>query len=293
MEDYTRKNLQGRSFRGQDLAGAVFHESDLRGTDFSGANLKGADLSAARTGMRRGWELATLVVALATAIAMGVACGIGGRWLASLMQSPQPRLRWLGVFLSVELGLFLLLFVWKGFTVAARRVLPAAIAIALVAALAAIASRAGSGTGFFAVLAFSALLVAVLGVASIARVVAGSIGSAMFLLVAVTGALVGGMTGGGLYATAVALAGMVAARRALRARGAYPGLTRLGVKVACAKGTRFRNSDLSGATFEAARLHGADFRGAVLDGTRFDAAKMELCAFDQDRHAAGNGSLGG
>jgi uncharacterized protein YjbI with pentapeptide repeats len=281
-KDFTRRDLRGCSFRGQDLSAAVFHGSDLRGADFSGANLKDADLSASRTGMRRNWEIALLLVALALSAAMGVVSGLGGAWLKSLMQSPEPRLRFIGVFLTLQLAIFLLMFVWRGLSLAIRRVLPFSLAVALGVALAAILTGAGSGTGFFAVLAFSGLLAAVVGFASVARVAAGAAGTAMFVLVAVAGALVGGALGGGLYATAVALAGMVAARRALRARGSHAGLTRIGVNVACAKGTRFRDSDLTGATFASAHLRGADFRGAVLEGTRFDAARMELCAFDAD-----------
>jgi hypothetical protein len=191
------------------------------------------------------------------------------------------------VFLSVELAAFMVIFVWRGLRVAVPIVLPVALLIAFVAALAAVLSGAGTGVGFLAVLAFSALLTTVVGFATVARVAAGTLGTAMFVLVAVTGALVGSQTGGGLYAAAIAVAGMVAARRALRERWSHPGLTRVGLSVACAGGTRFRNTDLTDATFEAARLRGADFRGAVLRGTRFDRARIDLCAFDEGRGLPG------
>lgn len=216
-EDVTRENLRSRSFRGPDPSGSVFYANDLHGADFGGVNLRGDDLSGARTGMRARWQLLAALIALATAIAIGAAAGFGGAWLDLLLQSPQPRLRWLGVFLSFELALFLLLFVWKGFAVAIGRVVPFAVLSALVAAVVAVLSGTGTEVGL-AVIGFSALLAAVMAFAGVARGVAGAVGSAMFVFVAVTGALVGGATGGGPYAAAVAIAGVLASRRALRAR---------------------------------------------------------------------------
>jgi hypothetical protein len=281
-KDFTGQDLRSRSFRGEDLAGARFHASDLRGADFSGADLHGADLSTARTGMTRDWAVAVVVLALGMAVAMGFVSGVGGKWLRSLMESTDPRQRVLGVFLSVELVAFLIVFVWKGVTVAIRRVLPAAIAIAFAVGLIAVVSGAGKGTGAVAVLAFSALLATVVVFATLARAAAGTVGAAMFVLVAMTGAVVGGVSGGGLYATAIALAGMIAAQRALHGRAAQSGIAQAGAVIACAGGTRFCHTDLSDATFASAQLRSADFRGAVLRNTHFEGARVQTCAFDPD-----------
>jgi uncharacterized protein YjbI with pentapeptide repeats len=43
--NYSRINLQGRSFAGQDLTGGVFVSSEMREVDFSGANLTNALLT--------------------------------------------------------------------------------------------------------------------------------------------------------------------------------------------------------------------------------------------------------
>jgi uncharacterized protein YjbI with pentapeptide repeats len=43
--NYSRIDLKGRSFAGQDLTGGVFVSSEMRGVDFSGANLTNALLT--------------------------------------------------------------------------------------------------------------------------------------------------------------------------------------------------------------------------------------------------------
>jgi uncharacterized protein YjbI with pentapeptide repeats len=43
--NYSRINLQGRNFAGQDLSGGVFVSSEMREVDFSGANLTNAILT--------------------------------------------------------------------------------------------------------------------------------------------------------------------------------------------------------------------------------------------------------
>jgi uncharacterized protein YjbI with pentapeptide repeats len=45
--NYSRINLQGRDFAGQDLTGGVFVSSEMRGVNFSGANLTNAMLTMA------------------------------------------------------------------------------------------------------------------------------------------------------------------------------------------------------------------------------------------------------
>jgi uncharacterized protein YjbI with pentapeptide repeats len=45
LTNYSRIDLQGRDFSGQDLAGGVFVSSEMRGVNFSGANMKNAMLT--------------------------------------------------------------------------------------------------------------------------------------------------------------------------------------------------------------------------------------------------------
>ncbi len=45
MENYSRIDLKGRSFAGQNLTGGVFVSAEMRGVDFSGANMTNALLT--------------------------------------------------------------------------------------------------------------------------------------------------------------------------------------------------------------------------------------------------------
>jgi uncharacterized protein YjbI with pentapeptide repeats len=45
MENYSRIDLKGRSFAGQNLTGGVFVSAEMRGVDFSGANMTNAMLT--------------------------------------------------------------------------------------------------------------------------------------------------------------------------------------------------------------------------------------------------------
>ena len=284
-KDFTGRNLRGRSFRGQNLSGARFRIADLRGADFTGADLRAADLSGARAGVGPRWAALVFLLALAASVLLGWVAGLGGRALQALIEDPQPRQRAIGLFLAIELAVFLLVFVIKGLRVAIRYVLPVAIALALVAGLIAIVSGVGTGSGALAALGFSVLLTAVVAFATVARAVAGTLNRWLFMVVALSGAAVGAVTGGGVFAAGVAIAGMLAAHRALHDQSISPAIGRLSITIACRGGTRFRNSDLSDATFEAARLRNSDFRGAVLERTRFRGSHIDLCAFDGGRSA--------
>lgn len=70
--NYSHQNLQGRSFKGQNLTGANFSHADIRGADFTDANLTDANFSYAQTGLtpRSQWII-LLVAAILAAIAAG------------------------------------------------------------------------------------------------------------------------------------------------------------------------------------------------------------------------------
>ncbi|MDZ8106701.1 MAG: pentapeptide repeat-containing protein [Nostoc sp. DedQUE12a] len=61
-QDFSRQNLRGRSFKGQNLAGANFSYTDIRGADFTGANLRGANFSYAKTGLQKRWFIRCLTL---------------------------------------------------------------------------------------------------------------------------------------------------------------------------------------------------------------------------------------
>ena len=280
VTDLSGQDLRNRSFRGQDLGGAVLRGADLRGADFSGANLRGADLGESRAGMRKSWTVLVVLLSLLFSIAIGALTGASGRIVRALVESPAQLWRFLGVFICAELVVFAAAAVWRGLEYAVRTVLPVVLALAIAGGGIAVVTGQGSGIGALAVLAFVVLSTAIVALASLARSVAGAAGLTMFALVAISGALTGGLLGGGVPAAVIAILAMLLGRRALKEDAGPALLTDLTTRVACTGGTSFRGADLSGATFESADLRDTDFRGALLQGTKFDGAKLKLCRFD-------------
>ncbi|MEH2419834.1 MAG: pentapeptide repeat-containing protein [Nostoc sp.] len=71
-QDYSSKNLRGRSFKGQDLTGANFSNADIRSTDFTNATLIGANFSRATTGLQRRWASGIILFSLLLLIILGL-----------------------------------------------------------------------------------------------------------------------------------------------------------------------------------------------------------------------------
>lgn len=261
-----------------------FREADLRGKNFEGAHFAGVDFSGARTGMRTGWKLLMVAAAFIISVALGVATGIGTSFLQGLLRSDEPRVVSLALNASAALLVLIIAAIWKGGEIATRLVLPIIAALILANAVIAVLTGVGTGAGAFAVLAFVLVGVAVIALGALVRAVAGEATALAFALVAIAGGLAGGFAGGGVAAAVVAIAAMLIGRRTLKAGASYPVLSRLALQVACRRGTRFRNADLSGADFSRADLRVCDFRGANLEGARLErATNLRMCLFDNDR----------
>lgn len=80
--DLSGKNLQGQSFRNQDLTEANFSHADIRGTDFTNATLVGADFSYAKAGLQRFWAIGLSLVSLGLSALSGFAAAFAGAFPA-------------------------------------------------------------------------------------------------------------------------------------------------------------------------------------------------------------------
>lgn len=274
------KDLRARSFRGQNLERASLAGSDLRGVDLSGAILRGADLRGVRTGMRPAWAALVVALAMVSSIAAGVVAGYAGRLVERAIASEVPGLRAMGIFVAVALAVFLFTTAIWGLRSAVRLVLPIELSVVVIAAVVAIATGAGTGRAAFVGLAYLVVVALTVTLATLARTVAGGAGAIFFTIVAISGALTGAALGGGLAATAIALASLVAGQRVLRGAKGFPRLERIASRIAARGGTSFRHADLSGAHLEEAKLSASDFRGARLDAVEWTSATRRLCVFD-------------
>ncbi len=272
--------VRGKSFAGAHLASVRLAGSDLRGADFTGADLHDADLSNIRAGMSRGWATLVFAGSLVLSLALGVLIGVCVRYMTGMLATGDTRHAMAALFVISSLLVFLVAGIWRGLRYATYNVLPVTAALAVAAAISAVVS--GSGTGIVAALTlvYVALAAVLIVFAVVVRAVAGTIGTLHFMVVALGGAVVAGVAGGGLLGTAIALGAMLMARRSAKLEQQYPTLARLTTAIACRGGTRFRNADLRGANLEHARLDACDLRGAKLSGARLDHATLHLCRLD-------------
>jgi uncharacterized protein YjbI with pentapeptide repeats len=284
--DFEGRDLRGESLRERNLAGARLHGADLRGVDLRGADLSGADLSSAdlrgvRTGLATRWTWVLIPSALLVSLGCGVATGYAGRLLAGAFGSRLLAMRSMGVFVAAALALFLAVTVIRGLRVATARVLPAELLLIALVGVAAVAT--GAGTGHAALLGLSFLLaVGLLVVLAIgARAVSGTAGNAAFTLVALSGAAIGAVLGGGLVAAFIAIAALLASQRALHGAEGFPVLEQALARVATRGGTNLREADLRGARLDRARFFATDLRYAKLDPAQLGAADVRLCLVDE------------
>lgn len=253
---------------------------DLRGRNLAGLDLRGVDLRGATAGMPPGRAAVVVAGGLALSVAGGVAAGASGRIFQRLLESDEPLARVVALVAAAALVLFLGVTLWRGPTVALVRVLPVVSGLALIGALIGIATGLGTGRAGLILLALSLALAAIAVLASLARAVAGTAGTAFFVVAALTGALVGSKLGGGIASVLIAVGSMLAGRRALKGDTSLRGLPRLVARIACRAGTSFRDADLRDADLRGASLRATDFRGARLEGARFEGTVLDLALFD-------------
>lgn len=82
-QDFSHANLQGRSFKGQNLTGANFHHADIRGADFTNATLVRANFSHARAGLHLCWMILSITISF-------LLLGGLGFWLGQFLYLAPP-----------------------------------------------------------------------------------------------------------------------------------------------------------------------------------------------------------
>ncbi|MBP0025451.1 MAG: pentapeptide repeat-containing protein [Roseofilum sp. SID2] len=159
--NFSGANLQGKSFVDRKLEGSNFSHADLRGANFKNAKLNGADFSHVICGLPNHWIIFWLFTSVATAILAGLVSGLTGTIAAGMLQPyfinfEDYRLI-SGVIAWLVLVTFSVVTVWRGYipgilTLAASvvtvlsivgtalRILPGVGATALVSALIVVAS---------------------------------------------------------------------------------------------------------------------------------------------------------
>ena len=286
---YTREHLEGADFAGADLSDADFSDADLRGADFTGAKLIGATFRRASFGISR-WRLVAFMSASL------VVAGVAGAAVSRAWQAV-----WQGVnsddsgqfalaILSLSIfGFFVGITLFRGLGNSIHLVFAIVLATTLVITGTALALGVFDG-GFFFMALMVTLLIVSFAAGVVARVAAGSFGLIAFVITSFAAGVLAWLNGGGLFVALSLLLTIFIARRALSGDARDGWLRRLTVEVVGARGTRFKNADLTNADLRDAHLGIVDFRGASLDGAKFDGATFGSGAlFDPSAHPERHG----
>jgi uncharacterized protein YjbI with pentapeptide repeats len=77
-ENFYKKNVKGRSFKGKDLSEVDFSDSDIRGANFNNAILVGANFSNTKAGLTLSWSIGLGIIIFLLAALTGLVLGWGG-----------------------------------------------------------------------------------------------------------------------------------------------------------------------------------------------------------------------
>lgn len=113
--DFSHLNLQGRSFKGQDLTGANFSYSDIRGANFTNAILKDAKFINAKAGVQPYWHVGLIIGSSLLAALSGLSSlAIGVIALVALVTNNQPEGILVGIVCIITLAVFYIVTIGKG-----------------------------------------------------------------------------------------------------------------------------------------------------------------------------------
>ena len=319
-QDYSRKKLRGKSFKGQNLSGADFSFSDIRGADFSGAILRGANFSNARCGIQRRWWLSLLLCLAILSLMSGFICTIGGSLLGFILVDTATENLYIGITGLVVLSLFFLISIGRGILTAAV-FLAIAVIWAIVAAVlwTGIVAVAGTGieintpalelAGLVSVIVTGtvAVIVAAIGavIASTTAALAGAIAGlfAVGVMIALSGAIAGIVAVGSATLVSVK-AGVVAAVVGISVvvLSAYVGCSAIYpessnkeidkakqsfirnfiIRLSVKYGTNFANADLTNADFTQTNVKNTNFNRADITRTCwYKVRQLHLAAYQE------------
>ncbi|MHC5722636.1 MAG: pentapeptide repeat-containing protein [Nostoc sp.] len=112
-QDFSGRNLRGRSFKGQNLEGVNFSSADIRSADFTGANLRNANFSHATAGLQKRWAIFLVGVSWLLSGVSGLFSAFAGALIAytfntSNVQNQNPVAGWTVLILIIVLFIVIL-----------------------------------------------------------------------------------------------------------------------------------------------------------------------------------------
>ncbi|MBD2565628.1 MULTISPECIES: pentapeptide repeat-containing protein [Nostoc] len=267
-QDFSGRNLRGRSFKGQNLEGVNFSGADIRGADFTGANLKGANFSHATAGLQRHWAIFLVCVSLLLSGFSGILLAFAHELINIIFDSSSQKNQIAGWAALIVIIVAFIVILRQGFNSAVVGAIPITFAAAIAGAI------AGARTIVFAGV-MTGVLVGTIGIA-IAGAIAGAIvdvGAGLIVVIIGTAILaaIDDITAAIMCAGCLFISYIVL--QAMEGDEKYSLIWNIAVAFAASGGTSFYNADLTDANFTAATLKSTDFRKANLTRTCFNKTK--------------------
>lgn len=276
--DYSKRNLQGESFKDEHLVNTSFQGSDLRGADFSGADLTGANLSHIKTGITPLKTFLILFVAMAVSMLSGYLAMLSGVTIQEMVKSDDEKIKAAGIASIIIIIAFIVYYYFKGGPSVIRHLLMPAFLISMVIGGIAYFSGLGTGIGMLYLCLALLLVVVLITIGTIARALAGVLSSTiLFVLVSATGSVFGSKMGGGIGATILALSCVIISKRAMSGAKGFESLRKLATLITRKLGTSFQNAILTNANFSESVIHNADFTDADLSTVNWGDSKRKNC----------------
>jgi hypothetical protein len=274
---FTNKNLQHASFANEDLSHFHFSDSDLRGADFSSADLSGAVFTNVKIGIPPLYTALIFVVGLMIAVLCGYIVMIAGQNVQMMFSSTDPKIKAAGIVTMLLIALFIVMSTWRGLGNSIKDMVLPICAAACFIALSAYLAGKGTGMGMI-YLAFTLLLIVLMFiVGTVGRVAVGVMSNALFIAVALAGALFSKSIGGGIGATIIGVSCAVISKRALSGAENFGVLKNVVTFIIARFGTSFKNSKLTSARFSHSIIRNADFTNADISLLYWDDCEKINC----------------
>ena len=303
--DFSDKDLRGRSFKGQDLIGANFTKADLTEADFSDADIRsanftkatliGTNFSGAKAGLGRRWVISLIIVSSFLASLSGLFSAVAGAWSGYLLSSSISN-QVAGVIIVTGSIFFIAIIFDEGLQAISKALGISGAVVAILTIVGALAGNAslpmsvmagwsgvviGTGGGLVTL----ALALAVIASTAIFVVWAGAVAGGMTLALSISIATVSSvigsvaveiLTGTGSFSVTLAVGAVSTyiGRQALAGEEKHAFLREMAIAFAAIGGTSFRNANLTEADFTLATLKSTDFRNANLTRTCWYRCKM-------------------
>ena len=298
--NFSKKNLQGSSFKGQDLTGANFSRCDIRGVDFTGANLTKADFSYTKAGLNNYWVVISFLLSLILGFFIGAIAALICSFLCSINSNDQIAG---GIVLAGCIS-FLIISVVKGFANAFINVIGILAVIGVFAGIISVTfNQVAVGNvsvsiatnvsmtiaAVVLITVFLSFIIALTSTKTVNICLISAILTAISIPlfakseIAVHIAQKGwlGITISAGIAISIILLCAIISRRILAGDENYTFIRRIAIATAAISGTSFRGANLTGANFTSAILRNTDFRKADLTHTIWhQAKKIELARLD-------------